>query len=123
MLYPTQNAACGTATRPDGSKLVVVAGGISITERKNEVQIYNVEKGEWFMGPELPRTTYGAEAIQSGNSFFVLGGESGDGWDNYISTMYEFDAVNMTWIEREESLALARMDFYVINVNREDYCQ
>ena len=122
MLHSTYAAACGTATRPDGSKLVLVAGGQRAVEYLTEVQVYDVDEGQWFMGPELPVKTYGAEAIQTGDSFFVIGGIKGGTNFDYLSGIYEFDPVNMAWITREERMGTGRRDFFVIDVDREVYC-
>ncbi len=37
------NPACGTVRRPDGSRIVLVAGG----ESGNKVDMYDVNTGEW----------------------------------------------------------------------------
>ena len=64
------NAQCGLAVRPDGSRVVVLAGGIEalfgVTEDFATARsyVYDLEGGSWLPGPSMPVIRTWGRAVQ-----------------------------------------------------------
>ena len=120
MLFPSKNSACGAATTADGSRIVVLAGGFD-TPLSSLVQILDVSTETWTFGPDLPTSIYSARTVQTPKSFLIVGGRSRV-TNDYSDAILEFDPVNYGWIVRNETLALARRGFYMIDVDKDRFC-
>ena len=123
MPYSAYGSACGSATLPDGTRIVIVAGGRTSDASniaQTRVQIFNVETREWSEGPELPDTLKYGEAVPYGDTFLILGGQNLDSYD--VGTILEFDPLSMAWITRSEVLSLPRSFFFVTPVEKERFC-
>ncbi len=67
--------SCGLATKSDGSKVVVVAGGsFNANEGITDSYILDLEQNIFLPGPPLPQPRTWARAVQYGNSFIIVGG-------------------------------------------------
>ena len=104
MLFESCGAACGSATKADGSKIIVVAGG-NDNGRTDRVQILDPVFETWTEGPRMPYPLINAALVETEDSFLVIGGT---GEPSYQDTVFEFDPIGMTWILREETLSLQR---------------
>ena len=86
---------CGLATKSDGSRVAVVAGGGTPDYGTTETYIYDVSLGIFLPGPPLPETRMFGRAVQYQNSFIIVGGTSDDysGFDGREDILlYEPDA-------------------------------
>ena len=115
---PHYGAACGSATMADASRVVVVAGGSWNTFLKS-VFILDISTNKWTEGPELPYNVTRATVVPTEDSFLLVGGYNVDPFD----TILEFDPINMAWFLREETLAIGRHGFWVIDVDEERFCE
>ena len=80
-----------------------------------------MESETWTDGPNLPFPISSARTIQTQDSFLLVGGINKDTLE-YLDTIIEFDPVNVSWIVRNETLATARDAFYMVEVDRERFC-
>ena len=120
-------AACGSATLANGNRVVVVAGGnYGNTLDESASMIYDITTNQWTDGPELPFPLRSARVVPTENAFLVMGGynrRAGGGiYFDYFDTIFEFDPLNMAWIEREQKLQRPLYGFWVINVEKERFC-
>ena len=120
MLYTAYGASCGAATLQNGTKIVVVAGGITSSTAQSRVQIFDLETRQWSEGPPLPSPLKYGLSVPYGNSFLVVGGRNEQNTD--VGTVYQFDPINLSWIIRPEALALPRSYFFMTSVDKERFC-
>ena len=112
---------CGAATLPDGSRVVVRAGGYATSSITEESHMYNLSDGTWSRGPDLPNALARAQVVQMADTFLVVGG-SGNSGVSYSDKIFEFDPVNLAWIEKEQRLNIGRDRHYVAKVEKSRYC-
>ena len=91
---------------------MVVAGG---DEEPYPSDVYNFETGNFRGGPLFPRGVTAAASVQYGDTFLVVGGLDSNG--EILDTIYEYDALNEEWIEREEKLATPRYNLAAVLVD------
>ena len=122
MPISADQAACGTATLPDGSRVAIVAGGFDLDTFSTiaTTRMYDVDKGFWMAGPDLPRPLRLSATVPTTEGSFLLFG----GVDNeyYYDTIIEFDPVNVGWVVREETMTWNKDRVFAVEVDREDYC-
>ena len=115
-------AACGTATLPDGSRVAIVAGGFDLITFSTiaTTRMYNVDQGFWMAGPDLPRPLRLSATVSTAEGSFLLFG----GADNeyYYDTIIEFDPLNVGWVVREETMTRNTSRAFVVEVHREAFC-
>ncbi len=98
---------CGSATRADGSQVVVFAGGV---EAPNDISsniavttsyIYDVDGDFWTPGPSLPEPRTWGRAVQYQNTFVIVGG--GDDFfgdpSSFVSSIVRYDPDGQEWEE------------------------
>ena len=119
-IFPAYKSACGAARRPDGSRIVVVAGGQLDTDFLDRVQILDVATGRWTEAPvRLPYPLVYARTVALRDSFVIAGGTN---FDDYQSSLFQFDPVDYSWITLDERLSQARRSFFLIDVAYDKYC-
>ena len=115
-------AACGTATLSDGSRVAIVAGGFDLDTFSTiaTTRMYDIDKSFWMAGPDLPRPLRLSATVPTAEGSFLLFG----GADNefYYDTIMEFDPVNVGWVVREEAMTRNKNRIFVVEVDREDFC-
>jgi len=72
-------------------------GGNDLNGDNETVKYYDIEKGEWVYGANLPKTIYYSKAIVFGDYIGILGGFDDDG--NTLSDVYAYDTKNDQIIE------------------------
>ena len=123
MIYPSCFSACGAATTADGSRIVVVAGGVD-GNYLDRVQVLDVATGVWSVGPTLPFQVYTGTAVQTEDSFLLIGGFNGNGiGDDYLDTVLEFDPIDMSWIIRGETLPMPRRGHFIMDLDKNSVCE
>ena len=70
--------------------------------------ILDPEDQRWTQVSPLPIPLCCARVVPTVHSFLVVGGESAE----FTDRIFEFDSVNMDWIQRNETLDIARSDFF-----------
>ncbi len=103
---------CGSATRADGSQVVVFAGGV---EAPNDISsniavttsyIYDVDGDFWTPGPSLPEPRTWGRAVQYQNTFVIVGG--GDDFfgdpSSFVSSIVRYDPDGQEWEVLEQQL-------------------
>ena len=103
MSFERSFASCGRV----GDDIVVV-GHNQGDEAGNSTEIFSLTNKTWRMGPSVPGFGIcfnSSPAVQLKDTFLLVGG-----YDciRLYDKIYEFDAVNYDWIEREEKLASMR---------------
>ena len=93
---------CGKAESSALGTIVVVTGGEFDITLLDLTYVYSISLSAWDVGPSLPTALRGAESVQFGDSFLVLGGFNGTGYQDDI---YEFDPEGMRWRQRQEKLS------------------
>ena len=103
MKYARDSHCCGLA----GKNIVVVGGVTDDDSGEATSEIFSTDSLTWSMGPGTPngKLFYRAPTVPHGNSFLVVGGYDESA---HLDTIYEFDATNIAWIQREERLETAR---------------
>ena len=116
-----ERSSCGAFTASDGSRRVVVAGGIDNSFNEvEEVYIYDFDTGEWTRGPDLPIADRLAREVQTEKSFFLLGGRADN--NEYLDTVIEFDPIAEQWILRDETLSRGKYLFYAAPIDASLFC-
>ena len=94
----------------NGSKAIVVAGGVIDSAFSNSSELIHLDSIEsgWIPVPDLPLNWAASSAVPFKDTFLVVGGVSENGQSNYI---YEYDTVNNGWITRPERLTVARYQY------------
>ena len=112
MVYGRYQHSCGKA----GSDIVVV-GGCCSNLVKTTSEIFSLETMYWTSGPAIPQTPDGslsnAAVAQFENTFFILGGLSGN---TRLDSVFEFDAMNIVWKKRKEKLSTGKFDHAVVAI-------
>ena len=110
-----------------------VIGGSDLGGYKvNATVVFNVESGRWRFGTEFPLEISDSGIVQLGDTFLVVGGETGKAnWverldraksEHYLDTIYEYDWRNQDWILRPERLSKGRAEAAVLQVDRDVVC-
>ncbi len=94
-----QLPSCGLATKTDGSRIVVLAGGAHDTDAIDQSYIYDLNQGLFLPGPPLPQPRVWGRAVQYQDSFLIVGG----GDSTYYASekqeeIYWFDPESESWI-------------------------
>jgi hypothetical protein len=93
------------------------AGGLTSSGYSDLVEIYNVDNDDWEFdfAWSFPQAFAWATSVPFRGTFLIVGGHEIDTFD----TVYEFDAENRGWIEREEKLSegLFRMAAMIVDAN------
>ena len=98
-----------------------MAGGYRDEESRFEVNIYSIDRGTWTEGPALPMGIFSGQVVDNGTGGFYIVGGAYDFY-NFLNMVYEFDPINMVWIERDESLVQGRDRFATIDVDKAKFC-
>ena len=91
----------GLVTFPNGTKMVVAAGGIF----EKTTGLLSLEKGAWQSAPDLPFFIRDGASVQLENSFLIVGGDNDD---DYLNAIVKFDPVIGRWMVMEQKLSTAR---------------
>ena len=89
------------------------------------VQVYHVStQGPWRLSSHsLPYPIAGAAVVPFGDTFLIVGGAPDGSLETSHASILEFEPDSETWIEREETLALARRDMFAVMIeDNDDYC-
>ncbi len=102
-------AACGMATRSDGSRVAVVAGGEYLIWPYTPVtttHLFDPDLGLWTPGPPLPEPRSWGRAVQYGDSFLLVGGTSTGSLElvPYVGSILRYDADADAWEELPQAL-------------------
>ena len=114
MRYRRVNPTCGMVGRN-----VVVEGGNYYDVNDGNAEMYSLETGMLFIGPQIPtesgRFRDAPNVLQLKNTFYVLGG-----YDeiDYLDTVYQVDVENTNWKLRNERLKVPRIDHEVVAIPR-----
>ena len=98
---------CGVATRSDGLKEVVVTGGSINGTAYQETHIFSPQTGQWRPGADFPVPIEGAEAVQFGHTFIVVGGFV-DQREGSYDNIWMWEPDTLTWTDTGKKLALGR---------------
>ena len=122
LIFPALESQCGVATKADGRKIIVVAGGI-VGEK--QVQIFDLDTGLWRLaGANLPHYLRLGQVIPFGNTFLIAGGYNGRYPLNTEDQILEFHPDVESWIIREERMSISREGHYAALLNNESFqCQ
>lgn len=93
----------GLVTFPNGTKMVVVAGGV----KENYCYGLDLDSMTWIGLPQLPIRVAYAQAVQSESSFYVVGGVS---LGASLDSIFEFDVNQGIWRELPQKLSVPRHD-------------
>ncbi len=95
-------SACGLATTEDGTRLVVYAGG---TDGFRHTLVFDLDLGVWTPGPELPLQRSFAAAVQHGDTFLLVGGDTDDSFGGpYHEDILRFDPDQRQWVVLPQKL-------------------
>jgi len=108
---PTPRAylMCGMVHNANGDQEVIAAGGGFSVNR--EVEIYNLQSGEWRTGNPLPLHLDDATVVPLDESFLLVGGYlSDDDFPSKSNTIYKYEKQNDSW-----TLLDTKIPFHVAN--------
>ncbi len=101
-------AMCGAATRADGGRVVVLAGGTVGHDggAVDDSYVYDVALDVWMPGARLPRRRTWGRAVQRGDSFLVVGGGSDSALDGaeMRGEILRYDPDGDSWEELPQRL-------------------
>jgi len=92
-------------------KVVVVAGGENGTfGRTSSVELLNLSdgdtiKGEWEIGPEMPKELQGTTLTEYNNSLILVGGFDGE---NNQDSLYQLSSPNGPWVLMKQTLKIKK---------------
>ena len=106
----------GMATKQDGSRLLVAAGGRADPEDPL-TWIYELDSGIdlWRPGVDLP-LTFGDTIQYLDNTFLVVGGQQNFSPFGDVDEIWEFEPESENWIRRPETLKSAKNSMAVFLV-------
>lgn len=103
--------SCGIV---DGRK-VVVTGGVDAGQLYlDSTEIFDLVDMSWSAGAPLPQPIHSAAAVPYGNTFLLVGGNTGDAAD--LETILEYDDANGAWPPKDAKLGTARNAHVVISL-------
>ena len=104
MRYGRTIASCGMALGgPNGPEFVMAGGNTNPAGGSNTSEIFNFGAMLWTTGPDLPTVRTGGASVPTGNSFLIVGGNN-DGPLGYSNKIIEFDPVERSWRELDQTL-------------------
>ena len=129
MKYPRSGAGCGLVKTRDGSKGIIMAGGLMDDSSKSPTtsEIYLLNSGEWIEGPALPRNyQVGGHANPDDSTLVLAGGleMDGKGRDDILvldSSQTQF-LEELKFTTSEAKLKTPRYLFAMVAVRDEDKC-
>ena len=110
---PRPNLMCGMVHNANGDQEVIAAGGFGFSER--EVEIYNLQGGEWRTGPSifiiiisyeqrnfspgnpLPLPLADATVVPLDETFLLVGGFLSDDYPSYSDSIYKYEKQDDSW--------------------------
>ncbi len=97
---------CGLATRSDGSRVVVLAGGsYGASKCSSYTHIYELEQDFWIPGPHLPEERGWGRAVQYEDTFIIVGGRLTFSESSImLDTLLRFDPDVPAWEVMEQRL-------------------
>ena len=122
MLFPSVQSMCGMATKSDGRRLFVVAGGNLGNAVDDRTQVYDFAAGKWRLAGELPFPLRMGATVTLGETFFIVGGRKGLTNTSSSDRLIQFDPDSETWVVRAERLKVERQSYaFAAFVNERDY--
>ena len=108
--YARSDHGCGLARDP--ARILIVGGNTRVAEEDNRSEVFNLQRGEWEVGPEIPGlyALSGSVSVPYGDTFLLVGGYE----TTVLDKIFQYDPVNNEFFEREERLAVARGSHAVI---------
>ena len=107
--YERSCAAAGLVTLDDGSSIVVVTGG----DNQANTEVFDFTTETWTEGPRLPAAyaeLRGAESVQYGNTFLIVGGTKASS-NVGTNTILTFDPVGYDWVQLPYEMQYERRFF------------
>ena len=102
MVEARYDHVCGVV----GHKEVLIAGGTDAFENPlDTAEFFSLSNMEWREGPRMPEKITGADSIEYGSSYIVMGGFSNN---DGVSNVHQFIEGKNAWIKRKETLSRKR---------------
>ena len=87
---------CGIVNGPNGTNIIVVGGGDTLSVTSN-TEVYNIEEGTWRQGTPFPHPITSAASVQYDGTILVVGGKSeGIIYETY-DEIYKYNPPTESW--------------------------
>ncbi|MDQ7842570.1 MAG: kelch-like protein [Armatimonadota bacterium] len=81
-------------------KLYVIGGYPASRETVRTVQIYDIARDRWELGPPIPQPNNHGMAASVGGLVYLIGGQTTATGESYVNTVYALDPAVGRWVPR-----------------------